>query len=191
VRVTEDTMGIWGAWNDLCLTTTNTFTNGEATTPPLGTGSFQVTGVDEAGGALFTQAYDGLTVSQVTTLRYSTKSQHVTDHPYIYINLDTGGDPAADTTIYFFPANNAAQGPSAADVWQTWDGRDGVWNEGGDTGPGAAVALSSFDTAIIRGVRIASGCGGPTDGEPRSRNTDDVEIGVDGATATVFDFERN
>ena len=187
IRVTPASLGVWAAWPDLCGTATIEFTNGEAQAPPLGTGSFQVTAIDTAnGGALATQAWDGVLVSDLTALRYSTRSEDVTDHPYIYINLDTA------TTIYFIPANNTAgEGASKANLWQTWDARNGLWNAGGNTGPGGAVPLSTFGAAHITGIRIASGCGPSTGGLPRARNTDDFEIGVGGAPPKIYDFERN
>ena len=191
VRVTPNSLGVWEAWNDLCGLVTLDFTNGETPNAPLGTGSFQVTGTDGNGGALATSAFDGLLVSQLSTLRYSTRSEDVTDHPYIYINIDDDNDTIRDRTIYFFPANNSDQGPSTANVWQTWNGLTGKWNIDSDTGPLLAVPISTFAGSHILGVRIASGCGGTTGGVPRARNTDDVEIGVDGNGPTVYDFERN
>lgn len=188
IRVTPANLGVWQAWNDLCGLATIEFTNGEDKAPPLGTGSFQVTATDNPnGGALATQAYDGTLVSALTALRYSTRSEDATDHSYIYINLT-----APPTTIYFIPANNLAlQGASKANLWQTWDALSGLWNEGGNTGAGGAVPLSTFGSRGIAGIRIASGCGADTGGVPRARNTDAFEIGVGGAPPTVYDFERN
>jgi hypothetical protein len=181
----------WEAWPDLCVgdgvgVSEIEFTNGEDRTPPLGTGSFQVTSTgDGSGGALATQNYDGLTIGQLTTLHYSTRASDVADQPYIYIKID-GGD-----TIYFFPANQqAAQGATKIDRWQSWDALNGLWNLNGDGGPSAALPLSTYAARTIEGVRIASGCGGPTP-DTRVRATDAFEIGVDGANAEVFDFERN
>lgn len=187
IRVTPANLGVWEAWNDLCGLATIEFTNGEAQGPPLGTGSFQVTATDGPnGGAVATEAYDGTLVSALTALRYSTKSEDATDHPYIYINLSDA------STIYFIPANNlAGQGASKANLWQSWDALNGMWNLTGDTGPGGAVPLSTFGTLQITGIRIASGCGASTGGLPRARNTDDFQIGVSGAPPTIYDFERN
>jgi hypothetical protein len=152
-----------------------------------------VTATDSGnGGALATEAYNGTLVSALSALRYSTRSQDATDHPYIYINLDTDGDGSTDTTIYFIPANNTlGEGASRADLWQTWDALNGIWNEGGDTGADGAVPLSTFATAHVNGIRIASGCGADTGGVPRARSTDAFVIGVGGAVPTVYDFERN
>jgi hypothetical protein len=193
IRVTPNTLGVWEAWNDLCGLATIEFTNGEMMAPPLGTGSFQVTATDSAnGGALSTNAYTGTLVSALSALRYSTKSEDATDHPYMYLNLDDNNDGVRDRTIYFIPANNqAGEGASKANLWQTWNAFGGLWNEGGDTGPGGAVPLSTFGTAHILGIRIASGCGPDTGGVPRARNTDDFEIAVGGASPTIYDFERN
>lgn len=187
IRVTPANLGVWEAWNDLCGLATIEFTNGETQGPPLGTGSFQVTATDNPnGGALATQAWDGTLVSALTALRYSTKSEEATDQPYMYIKLSDA------STIYFIPANNATgQGAVKANLWQTWDARNGMWNLGGDTGPAGAVPLSTFGTLMINGIRIASGCGPDTGGLPRIRNTDDFEIGVGGAPPKIYDFERN
>ncbi len=130
-------------------------------------------------------------MSQLSALRYSTKSQDATDHPYIYFNLDDNGNGTYAKTILFIPANNQAlEGASKADVWQTWDALNGIWNLGTDTGPGDAVPLSTFGSSGILGIRIASGCSVTTD-TPRAHNTDDFVIGVGGASPTVYDFERN
>lgn len=191
VRVTPASLGQWVVFNDLCGLPPVEFTNGEAVTPPLGTGSFQVNGTDGDGAALATEAYDGMLVGDLTTLRFSTKSQEATDQPYIYINIDDNGDSVRDRTIYFFPANNSAQGPVKADTWQSWNGITGQWNIDGDGGPGVTVPFSTFASSHILGVRFASGCGGTTGGVPRARNTDEVVIGTGGNAATTFDFEKN
>jgi hypothetical protein len=192
-RVAPDNLGIWETWKDLCTNelADARFVNGDNPTPPLGAGAFQVTGTDgNQGGAIVTSVYNGMTISQITALRYSTKSEEATDQFYIYINLDDDDDNQTDRTIYFFPANNESQGPVAANLWQTWDARAGKWNIGGDTGPGDTHDFSEFNSSEITGVRFAAGCGPSTGGVPRTRATDDVEIGTDGDTPSVFDFER-
>ena len=190
-RVTPNNMGDWYVIDDLCSTgenATNEFTNGEATTPPLGTGSFKVTTTNgNQGTALATEAYDGALVSSLTTLRYSTKTSDpaTTDQPYIYIKLSDG------STIFFIPANNqTGEGATKSDVWQTWDALNGLWNLGGDSGPAGAVPLSTFGGLGITGIRIASGCG-PVTTASVDHYTDDFEIAVGGATPTVYNFERN
>jgi hypothetical protein len=197
IRVTPNNLGIWHVIDDLCSTgsnATNEWTNGEATTPPLGTGSFKVTTASNAEGtALGTEAYSGTLVSDISVLRYSTKvvGGPDTDQPYIYLQLDDNNDGIQDRTIYFIPANNlAGEGGTKTDVWQTWDARNGMWNEGSDTGSAGAVPLSTFGSSHILGIRIASGCG-PTLSAPDDHFTDDFEIGIGGATPSVYDFERN
>ncbi len=191
-RVTASDTGpdqMWDAWSDACGATQGeaSFVNGVDQTPPLGTGAFQVTGGPSGYGALSTEAYDGVAVGDVNTLRFSERSSHVTDHPYVYLNLDGDGDGQRDTTIYFIAANNADQGATRSNAWQTWDTVSGLWNEGGDQGPGAAKPLSDFATQEILGVRIAAGCGA-VDG---TWQIDAVEIGANDEMPAVFDFERN
>lgn len=191
-RITGSDTGpaqMWDAWADACGATQGefSFVNGVEQTPPLGTGAFQVTGGPSGYGALSTEAFDGVTVSNLGTLRYSGRSSHVTDHPYSYLNLDSNNDGTADRTIYFIPANNADQGSTRANVWQTWNTVDGRWNVGGDDGPSNARPLSDFATDRILGVRIAAGCGA-VDG---TWQIDDVEIGTGNDAPSVFDFERN
>jgi len=191
-RVTASDTGpelMWDAWSDACGPTQGeiAFVNGVDQTPPLGTGAFQVTGGPSGYGALSTEAHDGVPVGDLSTLRFSERSSHATDHPYVYLNLDDDDDGAADRTIYFIAANNADQGATRANVWQTWNAVDGVWNEGSDTGPTGAKPLSEFATQEILGVRIAAGCGA-VDG---TWQIDAVEIGVDDKSPAVFDFEHN
>lgn len=85
--------------------------------------------------------------------------------------------------------NPPGQGPTRTDVWQAWDAFTGGWSLNGAGGPGAVRPLSDFGASHILGIRIALGCS--VDGVGRTRATDDFEIGVGGATPTVFDFERN
>lgn len=191
-RITASDTGptqTWDAWSDACGATQGemAFVNGIDQTPPLGTGAFQVTGGPSGYGAVSTEDYDGVAVGDLSTLRFSERSSHATDHPYVYLNLDNTGDGQADRTIYFIAANNADQGATRANAWQTWNAVDGLWNQGSDTGPTEADPLSEFATDEILGVRIAAGCGA-VDG---TWQIDAVEIGVDDESPAVFDFERN
>jgi hypothetical protein len=178
---------VWEIWDDLgCgATAAINFTNGEANGPPIGTGGFQViTDLAAQGGGLATAAYDGNLVGALSALRISGRSNDVSDHPYIYIKLQSGD------VIYFAPVYQAAaQGSTAVDLWQSWDALNGLWTRNGDPGDNGLQPLSAYAAEVITGIRLAAGCS--VDGANHIRAIDDFEIGVAGSNPTVYDFERN
>ena len=185
-------------------------------TPPLGAGSVQFsTGTSgTAYEGVRNGNYDGVQLSTITSLRYSTivNSGTLTDVPYLSLGVEyTENSTTAFEALSFEPAYQNGSypqpGPTTpaqnggtiqANTWQTWDVVAGAIRRvaAGDQVPTTTLAqfAAAHPDAVIRnteaggGVRIFAGCGG------NSANlvvgTDNVTVGVSNIE-TTFDFEQD
>lgn len=175
------------------------FVDGPAT-PPLGTGSLQLTttsGSEKV--ALFNYDHVGTALPAVNDVSYSTYRQTGADQQVASLNLqvDFNGPNVAGgfTTLVFEPVYNTTQGPVVSGAWQNWTGTGGgVWwstrtinNQPG----GAAVAdmrtwdqivASNPDATILGGVGINQGSG-------NAGLTDNVDAFT--FDNTTYDFEHD
>jgi hypothetical protein len=188
-------------------------------TPPLGTGSAHLAttvGGGEGGAMIGTSALDGLPLSAITSLSYSTymTSNNGQQFPYIALSFaSTGSGPADDNVIFEPPYQTpgtgnpalADQGPTAMTTWQNWNAIVGGWWDGNGVAgtPGSGVVsfsdvLAAYPNAVIAdmgapydsflGLEFQVGLG--SSGETYDGNVDDVTIGINGAN-TTYDFEPN
>ena len=105
------------------------FVTGPAT-PPLGGGSIELTAdANDTTQLIRTKNYDGLQLSAITGIKYSTYVQTAGKQPpYLRLSVDEDGDPTTTGDIQYLnfePANgnkstDGTTGPSAG-MWQTWD----------------------------------------------------------------------
>lgn len=109
---------------------------------PFGTGSHKMTiGQYAVQTELYrTDDYDGVKLSDLTRLEYSTFERNTAggedrQPTYLRLTVDSDGTGGADTSLFFFPANN---GTVVNGEWQNWDvtGTGSLLNEGGDSGQG-------------------------------------------------------
>ncbi|MCW2797601.1 MAG: hypothetical protein JWM79_3098 [Nocardioides sp.] len=125
---------------------------------PFGTGSHQINiGQSSAQTELYrTDAYDGLALSDLTRLEYSTLARSTVggadrQPAYLRLSVDTvdDGTDSIDASLFFFPANNGA---IANGVWQNWDVTNGaidVNGDGGGTTTLAAYAAAHPDAKLV------------------------------------------
>ncbi len=136
---------------------------------PFGSGSHRIAiGTSDDQTELYrTNAYDGTTLDALTRLEYSTLARRtdgagdLRQPSYLRLNVDTGGTADPDTSLFFFPANNADQQAVANGTWQTWDVAGGKLNEGGDGG--ATTTLAAF-AAAHTGAKLANNNAGQPSG---------------------------
>ena len=204
--VTDDT-GAQGSSNP---TAGAVFVNGPST-PPGGVGSLNLyTGDGTVGGDGSAQArnssYDGLLVSEISSLSYSTyvASNNGQQAPYLTMWIHTDG---GDDRLWFEPPY-ANQGNVVLNQWQAWDALNATagWYDDNGTngaGPGAnSVSLATLladlnsagytnatiynPSASLGGIRIATGFASAND--VFNTNLDNFTIGTsDGVT--TYDFE--
>lgn len=192
--------------------TMGAFTVGPAT-PPMGAGSFhQIVGdSDTDQQALRTTLYNGMALSAITTLKYSS---HVTSNQgsqasflRLYVDLNDNGtyELGIDDTLNFEPAYQS--GGYSGDVvpiqcgspcivknqWQTWDAFAGGWWTGssGTSGP-PLTTLARYTSGhsgaklitapATPAVQLVAGYGGSW--KNFDGNTDALTV-----NGTTFDFE--
>jgi hypothetical protein len=195
---------------------TAAFVNGPGT-PPLGTGSVNLataSGGGDGSAMIGTSALDGLPLSAITSLSYSTYVTQNNGQQFPYIALSfasTGSGPADDNVIFEPPYQNPVdgnpgltnQGTTALTTWQNWNAIVGGWWDGNGVAgtPGSGVVsfgtvLADYPNAVIAdfaspynaflGLEFQVGEGGPTDNF--NGNVDDITIGINGAN-TTYDLE--
>jgi len=195
---------------------TAAFVNGPGT-PPLGTGSVNLAtapGGGDGSAMVGTAALDGLPLSAITSLSYSTYVTQNNGQQFPYIALSfasTGSGPADDNVIFEPPYQNPTsgnpslpnQGATAVTTWQNWNAVVGGWWDGnsvaGTPGSGVvsfATVLADYPNAVIAdfaapynaflGLEFQVGEASPSDNF--DGNVDDVTIGINGAD-TTYDFE--
>jgi len=112
-------------------------------TPPLGVGSAELaTAVNGGDGAskISTAAYDGLPLSSILQLRFSTYDTANNGQQFPYIELavspDGSGSPATEDSLFFEPPYQTPsaggpivpnQGATVMNQWQTWNASTGGW----------------------------------------------------------------
>ena len=185
-------------------------------TPPLGVGSANLTAGNGTSGGdgseeLSTTAYNGIKVSDLTSLSYATYdvTNNGQQFPYLSISVLLNPlDPTSTDKFFFEPpyqtpsTGNASlpdQGATAMNTWQTWNAlTGGWWDNNGMCNPGTGVTslstcLASFPDATIvtdpyglGGIGFNVGFADPTD--QFIGYIDDFTIGVSGLD-TTYDFD--
>ncbi len=167
-------------------------------TPPLGDGSANLV-VDATGGmALMKGGYNGLLLSTISTLSYSTYQNLLSPGLDIWavslqFNIDydcNDADQSWQGRIVFEPVYSPSQGAPMKGVWQSWNARTGKWWA---SKPGVGFSgyktideiLATFPNACVHEVygavilKIGSGISPGFDG-----NVDNLVINGD-----TYDFE--
>lgn len=202
--VTEDAMQGW-LFEHQDLNAANgapvaAFVNGPAV-PASGYGSLKQTVLQGDKSALITANHNGLALSALDALSYSTYVSTSTAPVYpaaMKLAVDKDANGTADTTLVFEPAEQVSYGGTAvaANTWQTWDALNGSWwstaaADGGNAGPrqtlGAWATAWAGSPAIATvtpaGVRIETGATG-TSWPNHVGNIDNVAVGI-----ASYDFE--
>jgi hypothetical protein len=193
---------------------TAAFVNGPAT-PPLGTGSVNLaTAMDGGAAGIGTAGLDGLPLSAITALSYSTYMSNNLpagqQFPYIALSFSTDGSDSAasyDNIVFEPPYQTAStgnpslpdQGATQLDTWQSWNAEEGGWWDGnvGNAGTGVeslAYYVSQYPDATIADYSITEP-GSPLLGlefqvgfaDPATAydgNVDAITIGINGANTT-------
>jgi hypothetical protein len=178
---------------------------------PFGTSSHKMTiGESSAQTELYrTNAYDGVNLSDLDRLEYSTLAQRTggatSDRQPAYLRLSVDNDGtddthAIDTSLFFFPANN---GTVVNDEWQSWDVSGGTIDVNGDNGgtttlgayasahPDAVLVNAPYDSTHDAGaISLITGGALGGDGDPQTRGeyfVDRVIVGQND-TDTLFDL---
>lgn len=156
---------------------TGAFVTGPAT-PPLGTGSFQLSTVGGSDkGYLFNFDHVGDKLSAISAMGYSTYRSAGNDQQVAAMNIQVdynGPDVAGGfTTLVFEPVYNTAQGAVVSNQWQTWNAYDGgnaTWWSSKDI-PGVCaftcyatwsdIVAANPDATILGGYGINQGSGNP------------------------------
>jgi hypothetical protein len=176
------------------------FEQGPAT-PPLGTGSLEVstpTGADKL--TVFNYDHIGTALSDVDAISYSTY-RSAADNPaqVASINLQVDVNGAATggfTTLVFEPVYNTGQGTVVSSAWQDWDAYDGgqaIWwsSNAIPSAPNRdtfvtwdTIVAANPDAVIVGGIGVNQGSGNPG----LVTNVDALELGARG-DSVVYDFE--
>jgi hypothetical protein len=191
--------------------------NGPAT-PPLGTGSAQLStapGHGDESAQISTTQFDGMALSNLTTLSYSAyvTANNSQQFPYIQLSVTTNGPgPDADDVLFFEPpyqthaAGNPGlpdQGNTSLNTWQLWNAQEGGWwsdnallgmNPGADVGSLAGFLAAYPNATIVAnpftgngGISLTMGYASP--GDFLTGYVDNVTIGTQDGGTTTFDFE--
>jgi len=178
---------------------------------PFGTGSHRThIGQSSAQTELYrTNAYDGMALSDLTRLEYSTYADSTqADGPLrqptylrLSVDLESSDADSIDASLFFFPANN---GTVVNGAWQNWDVTGGLINVNSDSGAGemsiaeyaeenpeATLVNVPFDEEHDAGAisLITGGSLGGAD-DPQTRGeyfVDRVVVGDDGVD-TLYDL---
>ena len=176
--------------------TAGAFVNGPAT-PPLGTGSLQLTTATGAEKVfLFNYDHVGTPLGDVDDISYSTYRQAGSAQQVAALNLqvDYNGDaPGGFTTLVFEPVYNTDQGAVVTGEWQDWTATgSGIWwSTQPINGQCAGATVACFrtwdqivadnpDAVITGGVGVNQGSGNPG----LVSNVDAFTFGE-----TTYDFE--
>lgn len=237
VEVTPSNMGNWtfqtlytpdgGNTYDNCNTTPSSacaLSSGSMVTgpasPPFGTGSANLqTGNGTAGGdsgiALGTSDFNGVSLSALTALSYSTYDtlNNGQQFPFLALNVCYDGCTLGDTLFFEPPyqstdSNNPGnpslpdQGLTAMNQWQQWNALEGGWwDNNGNCGPGENVCSLSTLIGDLGDAQIAADPNFPNDGvelqvgfaspgDQFNGYVDGLTVGVN-ETDTTYDFDPN
>jgi hypothetical protein len=212
--VTESDIGSGWFRADTRVPGTGTFETGPAT-PPLGAGSFELaTPINAAKVQLLTNAYDGVPLSAIDTLSYSTyrdpsSTGFVAGVAALNIRVDSDVldgnlDGAPDHYFVYEPYQDFGNDAVETGTWQSWDAYRGgaaKWwvNNGGPTTCGQSnpctwtTLLATYPGATIREGTdaVSPGSLGVNQGSFNAEivsNVDAISVGVSGQT-TIYDLE--
>jgi len=197
-------------------------------TPPIGVGSAHLAtpvGAGDGAAAIATEQFDNTLLGSITALSYSTYdvTNNGQQFPYLAISINTGAidntDDAGATantldTLFFEPpyqqpsTGNPSlpdQGPTAQNVWQTWNAYvGGYWDNNGIGNPGVgspgveplSTFLAAYPLATIQnggypglgGIAMQVGFG--SSGDTEDGYVDNFTIGINGSN-TTYDFDPN
>jgi hypothetical protein len=224
VNVTPSNMGIWtlNSFDDNGNIVTNGPYFGTAAmavgpaTPPIGTGSAHLAtpvGAGDGAAAIATEGYDGIPLSAITALSYSTYdvTNNGQQFPYLGISINTN-DLAGDVdTLFFEPPYQTPttgnpllpnQGATVQNLWQPWNAFEGgFWDNLGLASPGTGVQPLSYFEGLFPLATIANGgfpglggiamqVGFGSSGETEDGSVDAFTIGVGGVN-TTYNFDPN
>jgi hypothetical protein len=178
-------------------------------TPPMGTGSAQLTAnLATDGPILFKADYMGTKLSDISTLQYSTYRTTPTDPNSVLaialqFNVDsdiTDANNSFQGRLVFEPYQGQAAGTVVPGSWQTWNALQGKWwgSGGGPTRPISAACpqsnpctlaqiISMFPNAGIHGTQGAVVFKAGSGWTGFDGNVDAFTIGVSGVNDT-YDF---
>lgn len=208
IVVTADDVGVSWFPNDTRSGGSNAFVSGPAT-PPLGSGSLQMTtdssiaGSGQAKAQLFNYSYVGTALADIGALSYwdyrsSSSTNSLSQRVSINVEVDYVGDGSSFTTLVFEPVYQpGGAGALLTDTWQSWDAIDdgaGIWwSTRAIPGVCAFDCFVSWATILANnpnakvsgglGFNIGSGWVGAFSG-----NADALAVTV-GADTTTYDFE--
>lgn len=153
------------------------FVNGPAA-PPAGSGSFnQIVGSNgDDAQRIRTSAYNGLPLSSISELKYST---YVTNNnggqaTYVQLFVDQDGDGSTDDILFFEPVyqnggygtihpndtvpNQCSLSPYCVtlNTWQSWDAKSGGWWSLNESGGGPPLITLAAYVAEHPGARLAT-----------------------------------
>lgn len=192
----------WFFGSESGATAVGTFVTGPDT-PPLGLGSFfMMTPASADGYAGATTQFNGIPLSVLTKLEYSTYRTAGGPAPLIALqfNIDYDGTDADESwqrRLIFEPYHASNPAAPANDTWQTWNAFDGLWwgngVPGSDLCPQSSPCLWSQVLTHWPNARIHATLGAVILKAGSSwtgfeGNADALTIGVNG-TNTTFDFE--
>ena len=197
----------WLFYNDETDTidpTLGSFVTGPGT-PPLGTGSAQISVTGTQRRNLATYQFSGTPLADIATLRFRTYNPSAgngggsTRSAYLNFNVDFDGSDTWQKRLSFVPAQN---GTVLQDTWQEWDAINwggALWGYSGTTWPitgepGSTLKtwsqiLSDYPSARIR---VTDAFVGLRVGEPYSNGyTEDIDSFTFGTNSaeTIFNFE--
>jgi hypothetical protein len=218
VVVTADDLGSGWYPADTRAPGTGTFENGPAT-PPLGTGSFELSTPGPTGTAkvqLFTDAYDGVALTDITHLSYATyrdpaSTGFIAGVAALNLRVDTNNDGVPNSYFVYEPYQDQGNAAVQTGVWQNWDaisGGSAKWwvNNGTPTTCGqnnpctwTNLLLTYPGATIQEGINCGPGgvvtpCPGSLGVNQGSNNpgiisnVDALSVGVNGST-TTYNFE--
>jgi len=195
------------------VSATATFVNGTGT-PPLGTGSLQMTTGQYGDGAsrIYTNNFSGVPLASISSMGYSSFTQQASYsglHIYLSLRVDYNNDGSEDDVIFFEPeyqngytGNVPTQADAVTGQWQTWDALNGGWwSNNNELGTGAAGAnvlpMSAFvaahpnaviTSAFAPSLRLTAGFGAPT-WDNFIGYVDNFNLTITGGQAFTYDFE--
>jgi hypothetical protein len=198
---------------------TGTFENGPGT-PPLGTGSFELSTPDSTAKVqLFTDRYDGTALEDIDGIGYSTyrdpsSTGFIAGVSALNLRIDLNEDGNPDAYMVYEPYQDQGNAAVQTGVWQNWDAYQGGsakwWINTGAFGCGQATpcAWSTIVGSSSSELRIEEGisCGNVTfpkpicpgslglnqgSGNPGIVSNADKLYVETGGNKTTFDLERD
>lgn len=190
--------------NDTIDNTLGSFVVGPAT-PPLGSGSVQISVTGTQRRNLATYQFSGTALANITELKFSTYNPSAGNggsanrSGYLHFNVDFNGSDTWQRRLVFVPSQN---GTVIQNTWQEWDaiqGGNAQWNYSGPTWPVTGqpgTTLKTWNQILtdypgVR-IRVTDSFLGIRVGEPYADGyTENIDKFVFGTTSGVktFNFE--